>query len=217
MEIGGEKLCISRFIATLMKAVFILMTLAAVGFSSCNSCRRANEIEERREALKQNDRDELDEARRDLAAADSIASVYGSRMQKMEADSVIVFEKEDKYQDKGFYVLREHAGDKSKLEFFPELEEEGQLLLVRIDANRKWSFLKIAPVMSKDKSALERKEVLDFVGRSLTQDEVSQVVALSEYAYAMKQLRDATASQDKNRMKIEYYENKIGAQTNSID
>ena len=217
MEIGGEKLCISRFIATLMKAVFILMTLAAVGFSSCNSCQRANEIEERREALKQNDRDELDEARRDLAAADSIASVYGSRMQKMEADSVIVFEKEDKYQDKGFYVLREHAGDKSKLEFFPELEEEGQLLLVKIDANRKWSFLKIAPVMSKDKSALERKEVLDFVGRSLTQDEVSQVVALSEYAYAMKQLRDATASQDKNRMKIEYYENKIGAQTNSID
>lgn len=200
-----------------MKAVFILMTFAAVGFSSCNSCRRANEIEERREALKQNDRDELDEARRDLAAADSIASVYGSRMQKMEADSVIVFEKEDKYQDKGFYVLREHAGDKSKLEFFPELEEEGQLLLVKIDANRKWSFLKIAPVMSKDKSALERKEVVDFVGRSLSQDEVSQVVALSEYAYAMKQLRDATASQDKNRMKIEYYENKIGAQTNSID
>ncbi len=199
-----------------MKILYILLTFAAVGLCSCSSCSRAKEIDERREALRQNDRDELDEARRDLAAADSIANMAGPKLQVLQ-DTLVVFEKNEKYQSKGFYVLKEHAGDKSQLTFFPEVEEEGQVLLVKIDSNRKWSFLKIEPEKANLGSYLGTKEVMEFVGRELTDEEKAQFASISEFAIAMKQLRDANASIQKNKLKIEFYEKKISQHTNSID
>jgi len=199
-----------------MKILFILLTVATVGLSSCNSCSRAKEIEERREALKQNDRDELAEAQRDLASADSIANIVGPKLQVMQ-DTLVVFEKNEKYQSKGFFVLKAHAGDKTKLDYFPEVEEEGQVLLVKIDSKRKWSFLKIEPETDDLGRYLGRKEVVDFVGRTLTNHEMSQFAAISEFAIAMKLLRDANASIEKNKLKVEFYEMKVSQQTNSID
>lgn len=199
-----------------MKILYILLTFAAVGLCSCSSCSRAKEIDERREALRQNDRDELDEARRDLAAADSIANMAGPKLQVLQ-DTLVVFEKNEKYQSKGFYVLKEHAGDKSQLTFFPEVEEEGQVLLVKIDSNRKWSFLKIEPETVNLGAYLGTKEVVEFVGRELTSEEKAQFASISEFAIAMKQLRDANASIQKNKLKIEFYEKKISQHTNSID
>lgn len=199
-----------------MKILFILLAVAAVGLSSCSSCSRAKEIEERREALKQNDHDELEEARRDLAAADSISDIVGPKLQAME-DTLVVFEKNEQYQSKGFYVLKEHAGDKSLFDFFPEVEEEGQFLLVKINADRKWSFLKLEPFTGDANKALSDKKVKEFIGRDLTEEEKSQVVTLSEYALCAKKLRDANASHEKNVMKIEFYEKKIGEKSVSID
>lgn len=199
-----------------MRYLLIFLMVAGLGLSSCSSCQRAKEIEERRDALKQNDRAELDEAHRDLATADSIANIAGPKLQMMQ-DSLVVFEKNEKYQSKGFYVLKEHAGDKSQLTFFPEVEEEGQVLLVKIDSQRKWSFLKIEPKTDGLGSYLDTKEVVEFVGRELTNEEEEQFASISEFAIAMKNLRDANASIQKNKLKIEFYEKKISQHTNSID
>jgi len=191
-----------------MRIIFILLSAVLLGMSSCSSCQRAKEIEERRAALAQHDVEELEQARKDLYEADSISSFLQFEVQDMK-DTLVVFEKNEKYQSKGFYVLKDQAGDKSKLSFFAEVEEEGKLLLVSIGKDRKWQFKQIKPILSDFKKALSEKDIVDFVGRNLTDEEIAQVALLSQFSYKMNKLNDALASKEKNKMKIEFYEKKM--------
>ncbi|MBO4664747.1 MAG: hypothetical protein J5663_10110 [Bacteroidaceae bacterium] len=199
-----------------MKSLFFLLTVTAIGFSSCSSCQRAREIAERREALANADAEKLEDARAVLHWADSVKSFLEFDVQAMK-DTLVVLEKNEKYQDKGFYVLKKHAGDKSGLKFFVEVEEEGKVLLVKIDENRKWTFSEVELTKVPAREFLSGELVRHFIGRDLTDEELADAEQILGFADKMNRLRDAEAAIKKNKMKIEFYEKKISKKSSSID
>ncbi|MCR5313978.1 MAG: hypothetical protein K6E54_10160 [Bacteroidaceae bacterium] len=194
------------------KIIKYLSVLSVVAFCSCSSCERSREIQARRDALAQHDVNELEEAKQEFHEADSIASFMRFEIEDLKEG--FAFEKNEEYQSKGFWVVKEHEGDKLKLDFFAEVEEEGQMLLVSIDKKRNWKFYKVS--RGNDKF-LSSKEVKQFIGRELTDKEKEQVMAVYRFSEAMLKLRDAEAASEKNKMKIEFYEKKMHAKNSGLD
>ncbi|MBQ7157140.1 MAG: hypothetical protein IJR86_05035 [Bacteroidaceae bacterium] len=194
------------------KLLILLPICAAAFFTSCSSCQRGKEIEERRAALAHHDEEELQEARDALYSADSTATCV--EVELVELKKLFVFEKKEEYQSRGFWVLKEQGGDKTQLDFFAEVEEEGQMLLVSIDKKRKWNFYKVAKGQT---NFLESAEVKSFIGRELTDEEKQQVQLVYKLSESMRSYNDAVAAQKKNKLKVQFYEKKIGERNSRID
>lgn len=155
------------------------------------------EIEVRREALAAEDSIELEAAKKELAMIDSVLTF--SRFELEDMKSQFVLEKDEKYQTVGNYVAKAYAGDKSKLRFFIQVNEEGTMQLVTIDKARKYTTKEVAVNGGGSDAVLpETATSADFEALNLS-------YALAK---AIQNNRAAVEQWKKAEVKVKFYERK---------
>ena len=164
------------------------------------------EIEVRRELLKYQDTLEIRNAEYDFHVSDSVATFRKYELEDLK--EAFVLEKIEKYQTVGYYVPERYAGSKSGFTFFPEVDETGKFLLVKISRNQgiKYDFLVINPMESDEFEITP--EVRGFLPRSLTQEEMDATNMCHKLARAFAAYEYAKESAEKFRLKIRFFEKK---------
>lgn len=171
----------------------------AVYASIFSACQHQPSVVERRKAeIREKDSLELLQARQDLYVSDSILTFKTFEVEDLKAQ--FVFEKQEQYQTKGYYVLPAYRGSKEKYSFFPEVEEDGALLFVSIDKARKYTFTEVD--LGKD----DYKALLP---KQLTESQRRDVDACCALAKAIQELSDAQKKTEKLQLKIRFYEEKM--------
>ena len=164
---------------------------------SCQE-RKSSRADEFREEVRKNDSTELaqaladmEEAEREVIQLEKLVETYKGRF---------VFEKQEKYQTMGYWVLPAYKGSKQRFTFFPEVEEGGKLLLVSIDKQRRYSFTEV-DLTNEDYSAQ--------LPKGLNKQQLADIGESYAFAKTMKQLKDAQEQQEKMNLKVRFYEEKI--------
>ena len=177
------------------KCIFLLA--AVLMLAACQE-RKTTRTEERREEIRRNDSTELALAEAELTRLDSVITFATLEVENMKRG--FVFEKVEKYQTMGYWVLPAYRGSKERFSFFPEVEESGKLLLVNIDGKRRYAFTEVdlesegyEGLLPKGVSAQQRKDV----------DECYR------FAKAMHDLDGARKDREKVLMKIRFYQEKM--------
>lgn len=173
----------------------ILVISCSLAITSCQ--HQPSALERRKAEIKERDSIELSNARESLRVADSIATFKAFEVEDLK--KLFVFEKQEKYQTMGYYVLPAYQGSKERFSFFPEVEEGGKLLLVSIDKRRKYSFTEVD---------LEASDYMKLLPKSLTDAQRRDVEQCHRFAQAMYDLATAQKQQEKMRMKVRFYEEK---------
>ena len=119
------------------RTIYVIILL--LGLYGCES--RPSMAEQRKAEIRRNDSLELAQAKTDLVKADSVATFKMYELEELKKQ--FVFEKQEKYQTSGYWVLPAYKGSKERFTFFPEVEEGGKMLLVLIDKKRRYSFQEI--------------------------------------------------------------------------
>ena len=163
---------------------------------SCQE-RKSSRADEFREEVRKNDSTELAQALADVEKADceviqleKLVETYKGRF---------VFEKQEKYQTMGYWVLPAYKGSKERFSFFPEVEEGGKLLLVSIDKRRQYAFAEVD---------LESDDYTSQLPKALSDAQKRDVARCYELAKTMKDLDEAQHQQEKMQMKVRFYEEK---------
>lgn len=156
------------------------------------------EVEVRRKALAFSDTLELAEAESLLKVADSVEVFKQMELEDLKQNFVL--EKQEKYQSQGYYVLPKHAGNKTNLSFFPEVEESGKLLLVTIDKQRRYTFheVQIDADGNRDYSAVE-----------MSDEQVRDANLCYELAYNIQLYTNSEEQKEELERKVKFYKLKI--------
>ncbi len=157
------------------------------------------EFDARREALAFEDTLNLYQAKHELAIADSVSTF--AELELADLQSKFVLEKNEKYQSEGFYVLPKYAGNKSRFDFFPEVEESGKMLLVSVDKQRKYTFTDVAV----NEEEFDEKNIQISIPSNALQD----VKECYRLALAFSRSHDALESKEKQNLKVRFFEKKI--------
>ena len=173
-----------------------IYVLSAICFSSCNS--KPSMVEQRRAEIREHDSLELVQARADLAVADSVATFKAFELADLKG--MFVFEKEEKYQTVGYYVLPEYKGNKSRFTFFPEVEETGKLLLVSIDKQRKYTFTEVT---------VDDEDYTTKLPVNLSDAMLKDIDKCYSLAKTMQDLEKARTDKEKMELKVRFYEKKM--------
>ena len=155
-------------------------------------------VEQRREEIRKNDSTELAQARADLEEAGSEIS----RLEKLVETfkDRFVFEKVEKYQTQGYWVLPAYKGSKERFTFFPEVEESGKMLLVNIDKQRRYAFTEVN---------LDNEDYKAQLSKGLSRQQLTDVDECYAFAKTMKLLEETRQRQEKMTLKVRFYEEKI--------
>ena len=180
-----------------MKRTLYVVGLLPMLFSCEN---RPSMVEQRRAEIRQNDSLELVQARADLANADSVATFKEFELEDLKKQ--FVFEKQEKYQTTGYYVLPAYKGSKERFSFFPEVEEGGKLLLVSIDEKRNYTFTEV------DMEADDYRAQLPLLSEAVKED----VARCHSLAQTMHEWAAAKKQQEKLTLKVKFYEKKLSRQ-----
>ena len=186
-----------------MKRIFYITTVAvaAMCFSACKS--KPSMVEQRKAEIREHDSLELAQAKADLATADSIATFKAFELKDLKG--MFVFEKQEKYQTVGYYVLPAYQGNKSRFTFFPEVEETGKLLLVSIDKQRKYTFTEIT---------LDDIDYTTQLPPNLSDAMKKDIDQCYFLAKTMQDLEKAKADKEKMELKVRFYEKKMEGNSN---
>lgn len=163
---------------------------------SCQE-QKPSRAQEFRDSVRIHDMKALDSARvavteaeRDVKRLEKIVEEYKGRF---------VFEKVEKYQTMGYWVLPAYKGSKERFIFFPEVEESGKLLLVNIDKKRRYAFTEVN-LDSEDYEAL--------LPKGLSKQQRKDVGECYVFAKSMKLLEEARQRQERMELKVRFYEEK---------
>lgn len=181
-----------------MLAVWVGCLLAWGGLCASGCKGRPSAVERRLAEIRERDSLELVEAMAELAAADSVATFRA--LELADVREGFVLEKQERFQTVGYYVLPAYQGSKARLACFPEVEEGGALLLVSVDAQRRYTFTEL-PLEDGDDAA----QVPDGLPEALRTD-IARCRAL---AVAMRADREARAQREKLAVKVRFYERKL--------
>lgn len=164
------------------------------------------EFDVRRAALAFSDTLELEQAKCDFRTADSIFTFKEFELEDMKKQFVL--EKKPKYQTTGYYVTPDYAGEKSSYNFFPEVEETGDLLLVTIKRAGKidYAFTEVEIDLTNDVIPPAN------ISRSLSNKEQTAYERCYRLARCMKEFEVAKASKQEYDMKVRFFERKIQEQ-----
>ena len=173
-----------------------LFFFGAVVLLSCEE-RKTNRADEFRQTVERNDSVELASAR--LAAEEAGRDVQRLQQMMDAYKKRFVFEKEEKYQTEGYWVLPAYKGSKERFAFFTEVEESGKLLLVSIDKQRRYSFSEV-DLSNEDYTAL--------LPQGLTKQQLNDVGECYVFAKTMKLLDEAQKRQEKMALKVRFFEEK---------
>lgn len=173
----------------------ILVISCSLAFEACQ--HQPSALERRKAEIKERDSIELSNARESLQQADSVATFKAFEVEDLKKQ--FVFEKQEKYQTVGYYVLPAYGGSKERFTFFPEVEEGGKLLFVTIDSHRKYSFVEVD---------LETGDYEKLLPKGLSDAQRRDVEKCHELAKAMQDLAVAQKLQEKLWLKVRFYEEK---------
>lgn len=164
------------------------------------------EFDVRRAALAFSDTLELEQAKFDLAVADSVFTFKELELQDLK--SQFVLEKQPKFQTTGFYVTADYAGSKTACNFFPEVEETGALLCVSINRSAKvnYDFTEVEIDLTKD--AIPPAPI----SRSLSPKEQRSYEKCYLLARCFKEYEIAKAEKEESDVKVRFFERKIKEQ-----
>ena len=158
------------------------------------------EFNVRKAAILVADSIELAEAKDSLYVADSLETFRTFQLE--DTKKLFVFEKQERFQTVGYYVLPKHAGSKANLSFFPEVEETGKLLLVNIDANRRYTFTE---VYLQEYDSVLRENLLKKISEEQRVG-VNQCVRLATDFFMLKQAKEL---KERMNLKVRFFEKKI--------
>ena len=157
------------------------------------------ELECRRAALVFVDSLELNKAKYSFAKADSALTF--KRLELEERKKQFVLEKDGRFQSIGNYVVPSQAGSKTRLKFFAEVNEEGTMQIVSIDAKREYHFTLVAVGDARGSAAL------------LPPDATAEDAMAVEQCYQLARLfADVKAEQqevERQMLKVRFFEEKI--------
>ena len=180
-----------------MKKSFYYILFALTTLSACQQ-KKPSMVELRREEIRRNDSTELAQARTFREDADR--DIQRLEMLEEALKGKFVFEKVERFQTQGYWVLPAYQGSKERFTFFPEVEESGKLLLVHIDRQRRYSFTE----MNLD-NQYYNTELL----RGLSKQQLADVEECRALATTMKLLVEARQRQEKMALKVRFYEEKM--------
>lgn len=170
--------------------------VSVICFSACQS--KPSMVEQRKAEIKEHDSLELVQAKADLAVADSVATFKTFELNDLKEQ--FVFEKQEKYQTVGYYVLPSYQGNKSRFTFFPEVEETGKLLLVSIDKQRRYTFQEIV---------IDDDDYTKQLPTNLSDAMIRDIAKCYLLAKTMHDLEKAKKDKEKLEMKVRFYEKKM--------
>lgn len=175
----------------------IILLLAVLLLLACQE-RKTDRAEEFREAIHQKDSTELAQAQAELTKLDSIITF--STLNVEDEKRHFVFEKQEKYQTMGYWVLPAYKGSKERFTFFPEVEESGKMLLVNIDGKRRYTFTEVN---------LDSSDYQSLLPTGLSARQRDDVHRCFTFAKAMHDLDIARKTREKTLTKIRFYERKM--------
>jgi len=155
-------------------------------------------VNARREALKFVDSVELVHAQYDLHVTDSILTYR--RFELSDMKSKFVLEKDAKYQSVGNYVTPAQSGDKSRFRYFTEVNEQGTMVLVSVDANRKYH---------PNEIEVEGDTFDGVYPSGFSAADISAFTSCYGLAKLFKDVKDAEAMYDKYATKVRFFQTKI--------
>ena len=180
-----------------MKKSFYYILFALTTLSACQQ-KKPSMVELRREEIRRNDSTELAQVRTFREDADR--DIQRLEMLEEALNGKFVFEKVERFQTQGYWVLPAYQGSKERFTFFPEVEESGKLLLVHIDQQRRYTFTE----MNLD-SQYYNTELL----KGLSKQQLADVEECRALATTMKLLVEARQRQEKMALKVRFYEEKM--------
>ena len=86
--------------------------------------KKPSMVEQRREEIRRNDSTELAQAEAELTRIDSLVTYSSLDVEDMKRR--MVFEKQERYQTMGYWVLPSYQGSKERFTFFPEVDLSGE-------------------------------------------------------------------------------------------
>ncbi len=175
----------------------IILLLAVLLLLACQE-RKTDRAEEFREAIHQKDSTELAQAQAELTKLDSIITF--STLNVEDEKRHFVFEKQEKYQTMGYWVLPAYKGSKERFTFFPEVEESGKMLLVNIDGKRRYTFTEVN---------LDSSDYQSLLPTGLSARQRDDVHRCFIFAKAMHDLDIARKTREKTLTKIRFFERKL--------
>ncbi len=175
----------------------IILLLAVLLLLACQE-RKTDRAEEFREAIHQKDSTELAQAQAELTKLDSIITF--STLNVEDEKRHFVFEKQEKYQTMGYWVLPAYKGSKERFTFFPEVEESGKMLLVNIDGKRRYTFTEVN---------LDSSDYQSLLPTGLSARQRDDVHRCFTFAKAMHDLDIARKTREKTLTKIRFFERKL--------
>ena len=175
------------------RTIYVIILL--LGLYGCES--RPSMAEQRKAEIRRNDSLELAQAKTDLVKADSVATFKMYELEELKKQ--FVFEKQEKYQTTGYWVLPAYKGSKERFTFFPEVEEGGKMLLVLIDKKRRYSFQEID---------LGADDYTTQLPKGLSEVQKKDVAKCYALAKTMYDLDDARKQKEKMELKVRFYEEK---------
>lgn len=175
----------------------IILLLAVLLLLACQE-RKTDRAEEFREAIHQKDSTELAQAQAELTKLDSVITF--STLNVEDEKRHFVFEKQEKYQTMGYWVLPAYKGSKERFTFFPEVEESGKMLLVNIDGKRRYTFTEVN---------LDSSDYQSLLPTGLSARQRDDVHRCFTFAKAMHDLDIARKTREKTLTKIRFFERKM--------
>ncbi len=175
----------------------IILLLAVLLLLACQE-RKTDRAEEFREAIHQKDSTELAQAQAELTKLDNIITF--STLNVEDEKRHFVFEKQEKYQTMGYWVLPAYKGSKERFTFFPEVEESGKMLLVNIDGKRRYTFTEVN---------LDSSDYQSLLPTGLSARQRDDVHRCFTFAKAMHDLDIARKTREKTLTKIRFFERKL--------
>lgn len=175
----------------------IILLLAVLLLLACQE-RKTDRAEEFREAIHQKDSTELAQAQAELTKLDSIITF--STLNVEDEKRHFVFEKQEKYQTMGYWVLPAYKGSKERFTFFPEVEESGKMLLVNIDGKRRYTFTEVN---------LDSSDYQSLLPTGLSARQRDDVHRCFTFAKAMHDLDIARKTREKTLTKIRFFERRM--------
>ena len=177
-----------------MKRTLYFMALL-LGLCACE--HRPSMVEQRKAEIRRNDSTELASAREELANAERDVSRFEQQVDACKRK--FVFEKQEKYQTTGYWVLPAYKGSKERFTFFPEVEEGGKMLLVSIDKQRRYSFVEVN---------LDNEDYESLLPKGISVQQRKDVGECYAFAKTMQQLDERQKYREKMQLKIRFYEKK---------
>ena len=166
-----------------------------------DSLRRTypKEVECRKAALAFKDSLELHEAKYAFAKADSALTF--KRLELEDRKKQFVLEKNGRFQSVGNYVVPAHAGSKTHLKFFAEVNEEGTMQIVSIDNKRQYHFTQVAVGEARGSAAI--------LPPNATAEDALAVEQCYQLARLFADVKAGQQEVEKQMLKVRFYEQKI--------